>query len=93
MRKSRRVEGGSVFSLHVLFVNHPTAKGGSLLDSSPSTGDKKQGPVGGREVVHVCLYVCMHVGTALRCGERVLETLKDGRRVLTAGGLFYGILV
>lgn len=49
MRESRRVEGGSVYSVHVLFVNHPTGKGTlnrSIAASQPA--DTKQGPVGRR---------------------------------------------
>lgn len=67
MRESRRVEGGSVYSVHVLFVNRPTGKGtlGSIAASPPR--DTKQGPVGGGGRVRgnsIC--ACMY-------GDSVLE--------------------
>lgn len=58
-RESRRVEGGSVYSIHVLFVNHSTGKRDTPLYSSQSTKGLKKGLVGGGGRVRD--FMCMHV--------------------------------
>lgn len=61
MRKSRRVEGGSVYSIHVLFVNHSTGKKGHSARLQPvHPVRKKRGLLGGGGRVEgnsICAYM------------------------------------
>lgn len=81
MRESRRVEGGSVYSVHVLFVNHPTGKRDTWLYSSQSTQGYKArsgGRVGVEREVILYVHVCMEE-------DGVLERWRQRHSERTAG--------
>ena len=60
MRESGRVEGGSVYSVHVLFVNHPPGKRDTRLYSCQSTKGHKARS-GGSRVWGNSICACMYV--------------------------------
>ena len=73
-RESRRVEGGSVYSVHVLFVNRPIGKRDTRLYSSQSTQGHKARSGGrwGKSVRGNSICACMYVwGQSVRAMEAV----------------------